>query len=249
MHIHATNGVGVSVLNGTTNCTALGVELESGLSLARVPYGPVKLRITAQHPVQVEVLFEDEKRLTTTLSPGTHTLERGNDGQPILFQAPAERVCEAVDEDDDAPEVDEHQNVKLPHYVETALKIIEAGKSSVRSIPQPAPQTAVEDELSFSAVTKSGASSSFVAPADTIVASSDEKAAPTKRKPHGFLSVFVKHVEQESVPGVVPPSYDEARVSFQLNAPEDHLKAVAANFHRVVAPEPTTRRWCSCCNH
>lgn len=251
MHTHAKNGVGVSVINGTTNCTALGVELDNGLMLVRVPHGPVKVRITAQHDVEVQLHFEDQNRITTTLPAGSHTIERDSNGQPILFTAPSEFVCDDDAGDDEIREPREHAGHELPDYVKTALEVIKAGSNSqVKSIaPVAASAEPVEDELSFSAVTKAAAPAVDIDLNDSADASTARADKPKRQLSHGFLAVVVRHVEKPTVPGTVPPSYDEAIVTFQLNAPEKHYKAVAGNFHRIVPTEPTTKPWCSCCNH
>lgn len=264
MHTHAKNGVGVSVINGTTNCTALGVELNNGLMLARVPHGPVKVRISAQHDVEVQLYFEDQNRLTTTLPAGVHTIERDNSGQALLFTAPSEIECESTDEAHDDDIRDLRESTELPDYVQLAMEVIKAGNNSqVKSIHgdgtlnaiAAAPAAPVEDELSFSAVTKSmDTSATPVASQDPAVTATTpvtaaEKRAAKRQLSRGFLAVVVKHVEKPNAPGTVPPSYDEAIVTFQLNAPEKHNLAVGANFHRIVPPEPTTKKWCSCCNH
>ena len=251
MHTHAKNGVGVSVINAATNASALGVLLDNGLHLVRVPYGPLKVRITAQHDVEVELHFEDQLRLTKRLAAGTHTLERGDDGMPIMFAAPESSfVCVPTD-DDDAGNADPRESVRMPNYIEQALKTIRGESPAPVAKTAPATAAADDDELSFGAVTKSASpiddSAATLSAADSAD-TTGETDAPVRQHQHsGFLGVVVRYVEQAPVPGVVPPSYDEAVVTFQLNPHEKHLSAVAANFHRMVPPEPTTKKWCSCC--
>jgi hypothetical protein len=61
---------------------------------------------------------------------------------------------------------------------------------------------------------------------------------------HGLVMVSVKFSEQ---PGQ-KPDHSEA-VFFQMNAPQDHARTVAANLHRVIPPEGVTKSGCSCCGH
>jgi hypothetical protein len=207
----------------------------------------------------VQLYFEDQNRLTTTLPAGVHTIERDNSGQALLFTSPSEIVCEGTEAHDDEGIRDLRESTELPDYVQFAMEVIKAGNNSqVKSIHgdgtlkalAAAPAAPVEDELSFSAVTKSVGTDTSAAPvASQAPAVTAEKRAPKRQLSRGFLAVVVKHVEKPNAPGTVPPSYDEAIVTFQLNAPEKHNLAVGANFHRIVPPEPTTKKWCSCCNH
>lgn len=259
MHTHAKNGIGVSVINGTTNCSALGVELDNGLILARVPHGPVKVRISAQHDCEVQIYFEDKKRVATTLPAGVHTLANDSEGKPLLFAAPSESDLECMAVEDDNELRDTRDSDELPDYVKTALDIIAAANGSqVKSQPavaavNPSSDEPDEDELSFSAVTAGATSSTTV---DTVTNSTPtpastpvEKLEAKRQLSRGFMAVIVKYAERPAAPGTVPPSFEEAVVTFQINAPEKHNKAVGANFHRIVPPEPTTKKWCSCCNH
>jgi hypothetical protein len=69
-----------------------------------------------------------------------------------------------------------------------------------------------------------------------------EMAAPS----HGLVIVSAQFAEQgATAPGVKPGP--AALVFFQMNTHRDHLRAVAANLHRVIPPEGVTRRRCSCC--
>lgn len=80
----------------------------------------------------------------------------------------------------------------------------------------------------------------------------DEKPLPAAERlgqPTGFLAISVRFVEQPPVPGVVPPPSNTEDVLFKLNEPKEHARITAANFHKIVSPEPLTRPWCSCCKH
>ena len=59
---------------------------------------------------------------------------------------------------------------------------------------------------------------------------------------HGLVMVSVKFSER---PGQ-KPDHSET-VFFQMNAPQDHARTVAANLHRVIPPEGVTKSGCSCC--
>ncbi len=80
----------------------------------------------------------------------------------------------------------------------------------------------------------------------------DEKPLPAAQRlgqPTGFLAISVRFVEQAPVPGVVPPPSNPEDVLFKLNEPKEHARITAANFHKIVPPEPLTKPWCSCCKH
>jgi len=61
---------------------------------------------------------------------------------------------------------------------------------------------------------------------------------------HGLVMVSVKFSEQ---PGQKPDKSET--VFFQMNPPQDHARAVAANLHRIVPPEGVTNSGCGCCNN
>lgn len=71
-----------------------------------------------------------------------------------------------------------------------------------------------------------------------------EMVAPS----HGLVIVSAQFAEQSAsatAPGVKPGP--AALVFFQMNTHREHLRAVAANLHRVIPPEGVARRRCSCC--
>jgi len=92
----------------------------------------------------------------------------------------------------------------------------------------------------------------FTAPGKRSAAAPDtvsegEPASPPAHT-HGLVLVSVQLAEQAPTPTTAAVKADKAEtVAFQMNPLREHLRVVAAQLHRVIAPEPLTPTGCSCC--
>lgn len=205
------HGISIDVLNANTpGRIPLNCLLEGGVTLVRVPHGPIKVRLITPHQSDVTVTLDDKTLLVTQIPAGLTELAMGKDGRAMTF-APATAGGESP-------------------AAEPEVIVTEGFDSEV------APE--VLAGIVTSAIVKDGAEGEQV----------EEKSEPTQ-PPHvsGFLVVQVKFTEQAPIPGIVPPPYDVQEVAFQMNTPEDHALAIAANFHKIVPPEKIEKRWCSHC--
>ena len=105
---------------------------------ARVPHGPVAVRILASAPVEVEVHLDGTKVLNTVLDKGAHILSRGNDGKAFGFGLP-QAAPVASKQATLFPESDETPVVQTNGLVMVQVRFTDIGEPRP-DVPQDYPQ-------------------------------------------------------------------------------------------------------------
>jgi len=91
------NGITVDVLNANApNRIPLSVMLEGGLTLVKVPHGPIKVRVITPHPTDVSVVLDQKGLLACKVPAGVTELAFAQDGRPMTFQSAAELAASAT---------------------------------------------------------------------------------------------------------------------------------------------------------
>lgn len=110
--------------------TPINFEVTSPPQLyARVPHGPVAVRVLTSAPCEVVVEFDGRKVLQTVLGKGAHLLSQGDDGKSFAFAPASEAPAAEPTQPSLFPELDaaENEGEKTNGLVRLQARFVDVG--------------------------------------------------------------------------------------------------------------------------
>lgn len=208
--------IGVAVVDASKNQVVLGFETSlPPTTYCRLPYGKFAIRVKSTDTFDLVVRLDNKVLVEQRLTPGLHTVNRANDGKPLMHMAPGSKPEFVADNAGSPVEVPPAPVAASAATVEEGAQLLADGSivfPAAAVVPGPAAPPRLYPE-------------------------SDPAPGHFLAETQGLLIVQVRFAHIQPDYGPMLPPDDFTAIRYQLNEPKAHALALARNFRTVIRPE------------